>query len=314
MSELESQFVKRGYWVNYAQGPVMGQTITTDSRSGALVIALLAVITSLGLTHLWHLLTFFCYQVRADGVPNDGLFRQQQALLRTLPTPSTFSADLIKLWFAWRKVSQKAFLRSSLGVSIAVLYIMVSLVVSIFSSYVVSSLNLEVLVSSPHCGMLDPEAWWTSYGSTIRAATESYGPECYRSNGLPSRCNIYTRPNIPFTTESIPCPFDERMCTVPAVAFDSGLIDMRDTFGINLEEKDRVQYRKRTSCAILPLDGHTRVADTSSMAVLKAGRPALPNETYLLYTYGQNPYEGPEGFTFGHSLFYSNITTRIDHV
>jgi hypothetical protein len=43
--ELDSRFVKRGYWVNLSKGPVMGQTINTDTQTGAIVIALLAVVT-----------------------------------------------------------------------------------------------------------------------------------------------------------------------------------------------------------------------------------------------------------------------------
>jgi len=48
MSELDSQYVKRGFWVNEAQGPVMGRTITTDIRTGTIIVALLAVLSSLG--------------------------------------------------------------------------------------------------------------------------------------------------------------------------------------------------------------------------------------------------------------------------
>jgi len=48
MSELDSQYVKRGFWINEAQGPVMGRTITTDIRTGTIIVALLAVLSSLG--------------------------------------------------------------------------------------------------------------------------------------------------------------------------------------------------------------------------------------------------------------------------
>ena len=58
MSGIDSLFVKRGYWVNLSAGSVMGQTITTDARTGAFVVALLAVVTNLGMAHLWHILTF----------------------------------------------------------------------------------------------------------------------------------------------------------------------------------------------------------------------------------------------------------------
>jgi len=57
-----------------------------------------------GAAHLWHLITFVYHQFRANGRPSDGLFRQQQALLRTLPTPSSLMVDSINLW--WRGESE----------------------------------------------------------------------------------------------------------------------------------------------------------------------------------------------------------------
>jgi len=48
MAELGDRFVKRGLWTNVEQGPVLGRTITTDTRSGTLIVALLAVLSTLG--------------------------------------------------------------------------------------------------------------------------------------------------------------------------------------------------------------------------------------------------------------------------
>lgn len=48
MSELQSRFVKRGLWVDHSEGPIMGRTITTDTKTGTILIALLAVLASLG--------------------------------------------------------------------------------------------------------------------------------------------------------------------------------------------------------------------------------------------------------------------------
>lgn len=48
MSELESRFVKTGIWTNIDEGFVLGRTITTDTRSGAFVVALLAVLSAMG--------------------------------------------------------------------------------------------------------------------------------------------------------------------------------------------------------------------------------------------------------------------------
>ena len=51
--ELDARFVKQGYWVNLSDGRTMGQTITTDAKTGRVVIALLAVLTALGMSHVW---------------------------------------------------------------------------------------------------------------------------------------------------------------------------------------------------------------------------------------------------------------------
>jgi hypothetical protein len=49
MSEVDAQFVKRGLWTNLDQGAVMGKTITTDTGTGVLVVAILAILSTLGL-------------------------------------------------------------------------------------------------------------------------------------------------------------------------------------------------------------------------------------------------------------------------
>ena len=49
MSEVDGQFVKRGLWTNLEQGNVMGKTITTDSTTGIIIIAMLAVMSTVGM-------------------------------------------------------------------------------------------------------------------------------------------------------------------------------------------------------------------------------------------------------------------------
>tara|TARA_R110002003_G_scaffold118_2_gene10535 strand:+ start:4424 stop:4603 length:180 start_codon:yes stop_codon:yes gene_type:complete len=48
MSEVDGRFIKRGLWTNVDQGSVMGKTITTDSTSGAIIIAMMAVLSTVG--------------------------------------------------------------------------------------------------------------------------------------------------------------------------------------------------------------------------------------------------------------------------
>ena len=102
MLELENQFVKKGVWINWSQGPVMGRTLTVEARVGVIIIAILTIFASIGMAQLFHILTFFHHQYRAKGNPSDGLFWQQQALLRTLPTPTAMLAEYTKLLWSWR--------------------------------------------------------------------------------------------------------------------------------------------------------------------------------------------------------------------
>ncbi|KAF2729630.1 hypothetical protein EJ04DRAFT_588412 [Polyplosphaeria fusca] len=251
MSELNSRYVKHGYWLNHDKGSVMGKTITTDARSGILTTAVVAVITSLAMAHLWHLITLGYHQFRADGRPHDGLFRQQQSLLRTLPAPSTLLADYVKLWFAWRRTTHKAFARSMFPTIAATSFAAASLAVSIFSSYVVSTNSLEVLPAS--------------------------------------------------------CPFSEGICASPAIAFDSGLLNLNDMFGINLPDSDSVFYRRRTTCSVLSRDGYTHVAKPSQAFAETLGRPMLPDEEYIFYRYSM---DDDDDFSFWQSLALANISNK----
>lgn len=178
-----------------------------------------------------------------------------------------FLADSIKLLLAWRERSdyRSRSIDERIAASTALAFAAVSLVISVFSSSLVTSSNIEILVSSPHCGLLSWDgAGWNSYVAVAIPVAESYGPECNRNGSLPSQCNVFTRPRISFTIEvGVPCPFEDQMCASPAVALDSGLVDLNDALGMNPDHVSRVRYRKKTTCAILPHEDYTRIAHSS---------------------------------------------------
>lgn len=321
MSEVDSRFVKRGLWTRLDQGPITGRTITADVQAGTIVVALLAVLSSIGTAYLWNLVAFTIHQIRADGLPADGLFRQQQALLRALPTPGSLLADSIKMWLFWRKQVDRALVRSLMPILLGISFSVGTIAVGILSSYLVSGNNVQVLVSSPFCAPLNidptvPDYTSNVYGlraleAKVAAISKSYADDCYQTNGtLPTHCGIFIRPNIPFTQERVDCPFASEMCAdmqQPAISFDSGLVDLNDGFGLNLASQDRVKFRRHTTCAILETVGHSSVINASDFPAL--GRPALPGEELLILHYGNITYDTPwPNATFDHSLTMSNIT------
>lgn len=310
MSELQSQFVRRGFWVNEARGSVMGQVITTDARTGTIIVALLALLTSLGMSHLWNLLTFAWHQSRANGRERDALFRQQQVLLRTLPSPSALVADSMKLGFAWRRTMKKSWQRSSVPALIALLYTFTTMATSVLSSYVAVSSDVEVLVNSPHCAMLNATLSQENYIQTLEPAVNAYASDCYQNGSLPNICNIFSRPSVAFSTKTTSCPFKDNICSGMAVEMDSGFLDVAESFGLNIAKGDNVQYRKRSVCSMLSLEGRESIINGSEVDPRLVGRMALPGETYAVYEFG-----GPNGtgYMFGISLYGKLFSKSIVH-
>ncbi|KAF2707919.1 hypothetical protein K504DRAFT_436031 [Pleomassaria siparia CBS 279.74] len=312
MSELDVSLVKRGLWTNVQQGPIMGKTITTDTTTGNLVVALLAILSTLGTGHLWHLLTFFIHQVRANGRPADALFRQQQALLRTLPTPGTVMVDTFKLWRAWKREARRPFSRSLLLIVVAMLFSASTIAASIFSSLVVDTSNLVVLVDSPNClwnisNMINNDV---IVGPALAIAAP-YANKCYDTTDTNlTACQVFVRPNIRSTSMRVPCPFADGWCEGgDAISLDSGLIDASATFGLNLPKSSGVKYRKKSTCAVLPLGGNTQVVNMTDYPIT-IGRTGLPGEQALLLNYGFR-IGLPGNATFMTSLSLSNITDEI---
>jgi len=109
--------------------------------------------------------------------------------------------------------------------------------------------------------------------------------------------------------ETVSCPFDLSMCASPAIAFDSGLLDLNSVFGMNLPPKDRVRYRRRTTCTILALEGRTRVVNLSPQNSTRS-RTIYPGEQFLQYLFSVDEGES-QSFTFGFSLAIANLTASF---
>jgi hypothetical protein len=321
MSELDDRFVKHGFWINWEEGLVMGQTLTVRGRTGNIIIALLTILASVATAQLWHLFTFIYHQIRAKGdiTSGDGLFWQYQALLRSLPTPVVFVVDVCKLSWAWRAKAEKALTRALVPIFIAFLFIIATVADGIFSTYVVKTSNIEVLVNSPHCARINLTALWENQVSAKSLSNadpivRAYANDCYQDVAfLPRTCkSIYTRANIPFTVKPAPCPWSASMCkneAFPAIALDSGLLDMSD-LGFNVKPGSGVKIRKLTTCNVLPLEGHTSIVNISDYAG-KMDRVAMEGEQAIVLRFGSIggsvSKDGP-GDIFVHSLISSNVT------
>jgi hypothetical protein len=74
-----------------------------------------------------------------------------------------------------------------------------------------------------------------------------------------------------------------------ALLLDSGYLDSNDIFGINAKPKDRVQIRRKATCAPLDPVSHTSIVDPAldPQAFISAvGRNPIPGEMLTLVRYG----------------------------
>jgi hypothetical protein len=308
MSQLRPEYVKQGFWVNVEHGSLMGQTITTDVRTGSLVVALLAVLTTFGLGHLWNVFLFCYHQFRARGRSSDGHFHQQQALLRTLPPPNAITSNWIQLWWVWKDKADSAFDCTWVLALLSVVFTAATIAVGIFVSYVVSSTNVEVLVKSPLCGPFDLDQYlltvsdsdvntlgFVGYQSYLSTSSRAYSQACYQNGSVQSaQCSTYIRPSIPFMVTREECPF-ETMCSnisKPAISFDSGLVNVNRGFGLNLHPRDALKFRRKNTCALLETKdryfswnktyGPSKQVQFEEFIGLNYGNTTNPNWNYTL--------------------------------
>ena len=281
MSEVDARFVKRGVWVDQTLGPVMGRTLTTDIRTGTILIAVLAIPTSIAMSHFWNLCLFAYHQFRANGRPADGLFWQQQALLRASQPPSSFLANWVKIWWLWRGKAKHGLRRSLPHGLVAIVFTVATVAVGIFSSYAVDTTDLPILVNGPSCAPIDLELsranvtsqsqtfnGLTNYRiSTVTSRSEPFAAECYQNTtSLPGRCRAFIQPQIPLTYVPTGCPFDASVCIdqqYPGVYVDSGLVNGNDFFGWNMVPRDQMKFRRKVTCGVLRTEGHSEIINGS---------------------------------------------------
>jgi hypothetical protein len=260
---------------------------------------------------MWNLATFAIHQIRANGRPSDALFRQQQALLRVSPPPSTVMTDVVKLWWSWRREARRPFYRSILLVMIALLFTAGTLAASIFSSLVVSSGSLEVQVNSPACGWSNARASDTpyKYPASVREFSDPFNTRCSGNSTFPNDCDIFAAPRVNFTNERASCPFGSFCGHENATTLDSGLQDATKIFGLNIPTQHRVRYRKKTTCQVLSLEGHTEVKNMSDNTGFYIYKP-LPGEQVLFLNYGNTSYGA--NWTYDISLAAANVSSQVN--
>ena len=329
---MSSNGVHTGRWTRWADGRVMGSTVTLTSSDGDFLVAFLALFVSYVGSQLWGILRFLIHQWRANRRPADNFHRQQQAVLRNSTSPDAALWLWVNLAWTGRSQTRHPLLRSITVILIALANIAAFAVASIFSSNVTSTKNF-VLLKGQQCGSwrwqavealsaagdsannpastasLVP-AWSAYYTDSVQASRESlsYGRNCYVDYENPFDCQNYITQKLPFTTRGdAECPFGEGLCADSSLEIDSDYLYSDTHLGLNTGGSDRVAYRRKMTCSVLGTDGYA----SSSVA------PMLPSDTN---SDGAYPYSNNTFFYYGptyqqkmdgrvnYTQFYSNYS------
>lgn len=194
-------------------------------------------------------------------------------------------------------------MRSWLMAAVVLCYAIAAIAAGISTSYAVDTTNLEVLVDSPLCRLVNVSSLAadqnasTSFATGMVPAIRTYTQNCYGNDTTPpASCrNIFVKTKITFDVQPADCPWQSSMCLdreKPAVAMDSGLLDISKEFGWNLKSRDNLWVRRRTTCSVLPLEGHEdQVYLNNSGAV---SFEPVPNEQGMAYRFGNYSDMPPE--------------------
>lgn len=305
-----------GAWINWSRGLILGSTITLSQRDGTLLTAFLGIFVTVAGAGCWRILSFWIHQHRAKQGPTDAIHHQQQAILRNSGTPGAAAWQLTQLAWHWRKSAAKSIVRSLPFIILAICNMLLFAVAGVFSAEVTKAAGNETLIHSPNCGYFMSHKASSKVSVALSSigfkfmdandtlAATAYSRACYGQEPSGSQCYQYPKPNIPFTNQTVACPFGHDICKDSGgFKLDTGLIDSHTALGINARHSDRVQYRKVTTCAVLQTNQYTNYfnqtakgGDVQQFIGYSYGNlTGTPSDKYT-FEYNKNDIIGNNGF------------------
>jgi hypothetical protein len=270
--------INTGFWINWEHGSTVGSTLTLPTYYGLILVSFLTLFVQFSGGCFWRSLCFILHQNRSTTSARDGLFHQQQIILRNAITAPNALWGLSRSAVLWKNRVATPFSRSFPLLFVAALHITCFAAAGLLSSQIASTQAGQALVDSRACGYPKKLATLRTASSKDLSDTDlnifnaqvlqgrftlskstAYVSSCY--NGDPKEsgdCNHFVRRNLmgeKATTElQAACPFGNDACSTSAVRFDSGLLSSNNDVGINAPPKSSVMFRRVTTCAPIRAD------------------------------------------------------------
>jgi hypothetical protein len=161
--------VYHGPWINWADGLILGATITVSSRNGNLLISFIATFVTIVGAQLWKILSYIFHQIRSSKNPQDGLHYQQQNILRNASSPGSAAWLFMAQNWYWRGKASAVMLRTVPWTLFSFIYLLLFGILATFSSEVSRATGRERLLKSD----LDSCGYWAIDGDPASVSSSA---------------------------------------------------------------------------------------------------------------------------------------------
>lgn len=253
-----------GFWIDWGEfshaksnqhanskpesGRTKGATLTLPQQQGFILVSFLTLFVQFSGACFWRVVCFILHQGRSTTSPRDGLFHQQQTILRNAITAPNALWNLGRSTLAWRGKVNSPFRHTVVLIVITITHMSFFGAAGLFSSQIASTGAGSALIRAGVCGypkeianIRGTEAYDLSgeqlvtfnsevlLGRLTLTKSAAYARSCYNNHldGGATDCNIFVRTylegvNASATTNAT-CPFGGDACSTPtAVRYDSG--------------------------------------------------------------------------------------------
>ncbi|KAF7553351.1 hypothetical protein G7Z17_g3704 [Cylindrodendrum hubeiense] len=300
---VKPEYVERGGWTNWDGNAISHGQITVGKNLGDLIAVFMGMFITLVEGGLWTILAIFIFDIsrnrrhhprssQQDGCPPppplgnmDGLYHQQQTVLRNGGSSIYIASTYLKLWMTWGFLNWSNAGRNLPVMFLALLSFSFFFVAMPFiTAYrLVEHQGDVVMIRSPNCGfwttnLIDNEA--TGYNNFKNQSWEAmtYVDSCYEGDAESALCDKFLpQRQLPVHKE------------FPAFTMETQYLDSHKDFGINAPKDDRINMKRITTCAPLNINNFTKIHNGTlpgeEITSVYFGRSANSLQTYNVSNY-----------------------------
>jgi hypothetical protein len=283
--------------------------LTLPTYYGLILVSFLTLFVQFSGGCFWRTLCFVLHQIRSTTSARDGLYHQQQIILRNAISAPNALWSLARSTAVWRSRVAAPLKRSLPLLLIAIMHIACFAAAGLSSSQIASTKAGQALVYSSTCGY--PKKLSTLRTASSRNLTDenleifnsqvllgrftlmkstAYVRTCYNGDTTGAAdCSHFVRKNLMGDNSSVEqkaaCPFGGDACLTDAVRYDSGLVNSNKEIGINAPLKESISFRRVTTCAPIRIDNYA-TGWTDNLPEAYGGKRTNTTTSVKFYEFG----------------------------